>query len=120
MQSGLGESYLIPALYEDRVFLDYAACRMGRFYLKSNHARYGLPFRWDINEEVLRFYESLLVEHQNTRHKSLWLASASDTDLNISSYTFFDNMVCQNGYEIVETKQWQDAVLIHYKAIGNK
>jgi hypothetical protein len=120
VQSGLGESYLIPALYEDRVFLDYAACRMGRFYLKSNHAQYGLPFRWDINEEVLRFYESLLVEHQNTRHKSLWLASASDTDLNISSYTFFDNMVCQNGYEIVETKQWQDAVLIHYKAIGNK
>lgn len=120
VQSGLGESYLIPALYEDRVFLDYAACRMGRFYLKSNHARYGLPFRWDINEEALRFYESLLVEHQNTRHKSLWLASASDTDLNISSYTFFDDMVCQNGYEIVETKQWQDAVLIHYKVIGNK
>ena len=30
VQSGLGESFLIPGFYLDPVFLDYAACRLGR------------------------------------------------------------------------------------------
>ncbi|HUQ71863.1 MAG TPA: glycosyltransferase family 39 protein, partial [Planctomycetaceae bacterium] len=46
VQGGLGEGFMVPSMFDDLLFQDYVACRMGRFYLKTDHPRYGLPFLW--------------------------------------------------------------------------
>lgn len=115
VQSGLGEAFLIPALHEDQVILDYAACRLGRFYLKTEHPRYGLPYLWRVNPAMKLYYEDLLVRNDGAFHKSLWVASATDTDLNQASYMGFERLLLAIGYESVEVIRLPDAILIHYK-----
>ena len=115
VQSGLGESFLIPALYEDQVILDYAACRLGRFYLKAEHPRFGLPFHWPLNRKLAVHYKNLLVRTPGEFHESVWGASATDTDLNQTSYLEFHSLLISMGYEAVKKIILPDAILFHYR-----
>lgn len=81
VQSGLTESFLVPALYEDRQFLEYVACRMSKFYLPRANPRIGLPFLWDGPERMREFYRHEL-EMVRDQGRVVWLAAALDTDLN--------------------------------------
>ncbi len=116
VQSGFGEGFLIPDFYEDPVFLDFAACRLGRFYLKHDHPRFGLPFRWDINIEMSCFYVGLVRKNRKPSHHSLWVASATDTDLNRMSLRGFQQLLKHCEYRQGETIDLPDAVLIRYHA----
>jgi 4-amino-4-deoxy-L-arabinose transferase-like glycosyltransferase len=115
VQSGLGEGFLLPALYEDLVLHDYVACRLGRMYIKTEHPRYGLPFRFDLNDAMLRYYVELVSSIKETPHQSLWIAAATDTDLNQMSGDFFLDLTQKLGFAVVDRKETQDAVLIHLK-----
>ncbi len=115
VQSGLGEAFLLSALYEDLVLHDYVACRLGRMYLKTEHPRYGLPFRYDLNDSMLRFYIKLVSSIRETPHQSLWVAAATDTDLNEMSTLVFLDLVEQHGFKVVDRMENHDTMLVHFK-----
>jgi hypothetical protein len=114
VQSGLGEGFLVPAFYLDPVFLDYAACRLGRFYCKTEHPRIGLPFLWsfpDSNEH----YKQLVRGYADSAQKTLWLVGATDTDLNVRSITGFDSILTANGFRVIEQTKNRYSVLLRYE-----
>jgi hypothetical protein len=115
VQSGLGEAFLLPVLYEDLVLHDYVACRLGRMYLKTEHPRYGLPFRYDLSDAMLRFYAQLVNSIKETPHQSLWVAAATDTDLNELSTRVFLDFVQQQGFMAVNRTESHDTMLVHFK-----
>jgi hypothetical protein len=114
VQGGLGEGFMVPAVYNDRLFQDYLACRMGRFYLKTEHPRYGLPFLWGQSEEMVVYYRELLRQHAQSESASLWVASATDTDLNRASFAGFDQILSLEGYRKQDDKVAPNTRLVHY------
>lgn len=114
VQSGLGEGFIVPIYFDDMLFQDYAACRMGRFYLKSDHPRFALPYLWDRSDKMVAFYEDLLRSFSQSDCSSLWIASATDTDLNRRSWADFEVLVRKWGYEEVRRHESANAVLIQY------
>lgn len=92
VQSGLGEAALLRDFFADAVLQDYVACRMGRFYLKSEHRRIGLPFVWKLSPKMEQWYADQLKEIAASEQPSFWLAVATDTDLNESSSQFFEQL----------------------------
>jgi len=117
VQSGLGESFLIPQMFDDDVLLDYAGCRMGRFYIQTPHPRIGLPFLWDKEPEMVASYAARLKEQKEQGPKHLWVASAVDTDLNQISLEGFQKILAASGFELVETIQEPTVVLLKYAAV---
>ncbi len=115
VQSGLGESFLIPGFYLDPVFLDYAACRLGRFYCKTDHPRIGLPFLWDSFTDMREHYEQLVESYAAGDQKTIWLAGATDTDLNIRSVAGFDAILLKKGFRPVEQTKHRYSVLLRYE-----
>ncbi|WP_145106617.1 ArnT family glycosyltransferase [Gimesia panareensis] len=114
VQSGLTESYLVPVLTEDRVFLEYVACRVSRFYVDEPHPRYALPYIWNPQTGVIDFYRDLL-ESWKTKPGSFWVASATDTDLNQNSLNMIRTLAREAGYVETEQKSWHSAALLHFK-----
>lgn len=106
VQSGLVESSLVPAFVHDRLFLEYVACRVSRFYVSQPHPRIGLPFVWDQQVEV-DFGELL----QQLGAEELWIAAATDTDLNLSSVAGFERVLDRQGYRLAENTSWEHATL---------
>ncbi|QDT56684.1 hypothetical protein Pan44_47410 [Caulifigura coniformis] len=115
VQSGLGEGFLIPGFYLNPVFLDYAACRLGRFYCKTEHPRIGLPFLWDSFPEMQEHYAELARKYVAENHKTLWLAGATDTDLNVRSISGFDKILTENGFRLIEQTKHHYSVLLRYE-----
>jgi len=115
VQSGLGESFLIPGFYLDPVFLDYAACRQGRFYCKTEHPRIGLPFLWESFDDMRQHYREIVANYAKGPTKTIWLAGATDTDLNVRSITGFDAILSAQGYQPVEETKHKNSVLIRYR-----
>lgn len=115
VQSGLGESFLIPGFYLDPVFLDYAACRLGRFYCKTEHPRIGLPFLWESFPDMREHYESLVESYGAGTQKTIWLAGATDTDLNVRSVAGFDAILIKKGFRPVEQTKYRHSVLLRYE-----
>ena len=111
VQSGLGESYLIPQFFDDDVLLDYAGCRMGRFYIKTPHPRIGLPFIWNAEADMIDHYRQRLDQQRIKGPAALWVASATDTDLNRTSLKGFQILLQQQDFEELETIQYPDVVL---------
>jgi hypothetical protein len=115
VQGGLGEGFLIPAYYEDKVFHDYTACRMGRFYLKTPHPRYALPFLWNVNSDALAaYYRGVIEEHLRGPLKTVWVACATDTDLNQASLAGIERLLREAGARELERRTYTSAVLVHY------
>ena len=107
VQGGLVESSLVPLKLDDPLFLEYTACRMSRFYADAPLERVALPFFW--NEQTLAEFGSLV----EARHPStIWIAAATDTDLNRNSLAGAQVLTARMGYDIVETQSWPTATLI--------
>jgi hypothetical protein len=115
VQSGLGESFLIPAFYLDPVFLDYAACRLGRFYCKTEHPRIGLPFLWESFPDMTQHYEQLVKSYAAAAPSTVWVAGAIDTDLNIRSVEGFDALLTRQGFKVIEQNKYRHSVLLRYR-----
>lgn len=117
VQSGLIESSLVPGLYRDPLFMDYVACRAGRFYLKTPHRRYGLPFFWDNNPGLEAFFRELAEETCATSQPVIWVAAATDTDLNRSSLEGADSLLRRNGYAVELTRELEFSMLVRYRCV---
>ena len=100
-QSGLVESTLVPAFFEDRQFLEYVACRISRFYLNRPCPRYGLPFNWKSSPEMRRHFADRLIDARLRGVTTAWLAGAIDTDLNRMSISGFEAILKEQEYVMV-------------------
>ncbi|REJ95093.1 MAG: hypothetical protein DWQ34_06975 [Planctomycetota bacterium] len=110
VQSGLIESNLVPLLFEDDQFLEYVACRMSRFYLESPHPRLGLPFFWDAAPGPTERFSNMLANNARTDRHDVWVASATDTDLNRRSLDGIEQLLAQAGYRAAE--EWTESSLV--------
>jgi Dolichyl-phosphate-mannose-protein mannosyltransferase len=99
-QSGLVESTLVPAFFEDRQFLEYVACRISQFYLDRPCPRYGLPFNWNSSPDMRRNFADILINARSRGVTTAWLAGAIDTDLNRMSISGFESILREQGYVI--------------------
>lgn len=107
VQSGLVESSLVGAFVEDPLFLEYVSCRVSRFTVESSHPRWGLPYFWD--DSLQRAFRDRL---QSSTAPRLWIASATDTDLNRESLAGARQIAQQAGYRIVQERVSANAVLL--------
>lgn len=107
VQSGLVESSLVPVFLSDPRFLEYAASRVSRFYVSAPHARLALPYFWD--EQTQRGYAEFL---ESLEAPVIWIACATDTDLNRSSLGGIQQIATQAGYRVDQEQTWPAAVLI--------
>ena len=114
VQSGLIESSLVPVLHDDPLFMEYVACRAGRFYLESPHPRYGLPFLWDEQTGVVDFYGQLLSEEASPRVDTFWVACALDTDLNRNSLDGIRQIAEFSGFEVAEEHAYDLTALLRF------
>ena len=114
VQSGLVESHLVPVFFEDRLFMEYVACRVSRFYVETPHPRYALPYFWDERTGVVAYYRNLLDSWEG-RSATFWVAGATDTDLNRNSLSGIESLAESAGFEAFETTIWPNATLIHYR-----
>lgn len=116
VQSGLTEGYLVPAFAKDRQFMEYVACRVGRFYVETPHPRYALPFLWQPQTGVKEFYEDLLRSLPD-EPKGFWVACATDTDLNRNSLVGIQEIAAAVGYTVKEVRFWPSATLVKYQLL---
>ena len=117
VQSGLVEAALVPGLFEDELFLDYVACRLGRFYLADRHPRWAIPYFWDHNPEIGSFYREKLAGAAGESNRSVWVAAAIDTDLNRNSLAGTEQLLQANGWQRVGIHEFADAVLQQYERL---
>lgn len=115
VQSGLGEAALLRDYYADAVLQDYVACRLGRFYLKSEHRRIGLPFVWMLGPEMKQWYSDQLKEIAASSEPSFWLAAATDTDLNESSNDRFEELAVAHNFVADESIVLPHAKLVKFR-----
>jgi hypothetical protein len=106
-------------LFRDELFMDYVACRLGRFYLKTPHPRYGLPFFWE-GDEQRRFFVEILDDVCEREQPSVWVAAAIDTDLNRQSLAGMQALLAQQGYAADLTREFPTAVLVRYRCQRSK
>jgi len=107
VQCGLVESSLVPAYLLDHTFMEYAACRVSKFYLPTAHPRVALPYFWD--EATQQFYQDYL---ETQSPPALWIACATDTDLNRGSLVGIQQIAEKIGYRVDTQKIWPHAVLL--------
>ncbi len=115
VQSGLVESSLVPVFHADPMFMEYAACRAGRFYIESSHPRAGLPFLWDKGNGVVEFYRSRLRSIAVEEPGSFWVASATDTDLNRNSLEGIQRLADEAGFTPVAEYRQPAVTLLHFR-----
>ncbi len=115
VQSGLTEGYLVPAFAEDRLFMEYVACRVSRFYVDSPHPRYALPFLWDSRLGMPEFYLKSIQSWKDSKETTFWVACATDTDLNQNSLAGIQKIAEAAGYRPAISRQWPHAILIQYQ-----
>lgn len=114
VQSGLVESSLVPVFCEDAMFMEYAACRAGRFYIESPHPRLALPFLWDEKSGIVAFYEAQLRSIARDGPGSFWVACATDTDLNRNSLAGIQHLADETGFTAVDEFRQSAVTLLHY------
>jgi hypothetical protein len=117
VQSGLIEGTLIRTFPDDIPFHGYVSSRLGRFYARTPNPRYALPLLWGGNNaQLLQFFGRTLAETAAHTPADLFVAVATDTDVNRLSYAGFVQLLEQFGYEgapIAGEDRW--AVLYHYR-----
>lgn len=118
VQSGFGESFLMSDLFDDQTLHDFAACRLGRFYLKTEHPRYALPFIWNTKTSAHRQFHSLLTRMAAAKQDTIWLVAATDTDLSDASSRHFEETARFVGYEPAEQVELPSVRLIRFELHG--
>lgn len=115
VQSGLTESYLVPAFPDDDLFLEYVACRISRFYLPDDHPRVGLPFLWPAETGVAEAYRARLEQMASAPTKEFWIAAATDTDLNRNSLAGVQQLAAAAGFTPGQAYEMSVVTLIEYR-----
>ena len=87
--------------------MEYAASRVSKFYLPTAHPRVALPYFWD--EATQQFYQDYL---KTQSPPTLWIACATDTDLNRGSLVGIQQIAEKIGYRVDTQKTWPHAVLL--------
>ncbi len=113
VQSGLVESRLVPLFVNDPLFLEYVACRVSRFYVESQHPRYGLPFVWDTGLGTRTDFQELIQNSQQP-NRDFWIAAATDTDLNRESLEGMRHVTRTAGFVLSDQQDWPHATLERY------
>ena len=116
--SGLVESRLVPALFEDKVFMDYVACRAGRFIIETPHPRYALPWNWVRHEPLIAFYDAALEETgqgSDALTATVWLIASVDTDLGRDTIHRFAELASKHRYREAERTMTDNAVLVRFE-----
>lgn len=111
--SGLTEGYLVPAFADDRLFMEYVACRITRFYIDSPHPHLALPYVWSGSTDMEEHFRRLVVEWADDPG-GFWIAAATDTTLFQRSVDEMRLIAERAGYEMVESRDWPSADLMHY------
>ena len=120
VQSGGGNNFLIAMSFRDQEFLDYTASRLGTFYLPTPQPRYGLPLIWLQSHDLINTYRELLPPAGSPEAPAvLWLAVATDTDLNRSSTAFFRALLESHGWKLQRQWEYLDAQLLRYHLEGD-
>lgn len=114
VQSGLVESYLVPALFDDPLFLEYVGCRVSRFYLGSRHPRIGLPYFYEAPLELSPHFQALMSPETSTSD-SFWIAAATDTDLNRASLAGLEQLARSTRFEITVEHRGPNMTLLRYQ-----
>jgi hypothetical protein len=60
-------------------------------------------------------YADMVKNYAKGAHRTLWLAGATDTDLNVRSVTGFDKILTENGYRLIEQTKHRYSVLLRYE-----
>ena len=114
VQGGLAEAALISSYPDDRLFSEYVACRVSRFYVESRHPRYAIPLMWDPAGQAEKLMRDLIARSGQSPG-SFWVAGATDTDLNRISVAGTQQMASDAGFVVSETKTWPNAMLLRYQ-----
>jgi len=114
VQSGLVESYLVPALYDDPLFLEYVGCRISRFYLQSRHPRIGMPYFYETPPELGSRFQSLM-STASTTPASFWIAAATDTDLNRASLAGLEQLARSAGFDLALEQRGPNMTLLRFQ-----
>lgn len=113
VQGGLGDAWLLSWKHEDPVLQDFVGCRCGRFYLPTSNPRFGLPMRWDLDPQTRDWYRKQLKElHQ--QNSGLWVAVATDTDLNALSSLEFNELLSECQFLQSESFARKDVSVSHF------
>ena len=113
VQSGLAESHLVPAFPNDRLFLEYVACRVSRFYVEAFHPRFGLPFQWDGPGHVQAEFRSHLLSRAKAGD-TFWIVAATDTDLNQNSFVGLQRLATESGFVLQQQQSWPNVRVERY------
>lgn len=116
--SGLVESRLVPALFEDTLFMDYVACRAGRFIIEVPHPRHALPWNWVRHEPLLAFYEAAFETAPSrigSKATSVWLIASLDTDLGRDTVQRFTELASKHRFREADRTTTDKAVLVRFE-----
>jgi hypothetical protein len=113
VQSGLVESYLVPALFNDPLFLEYVGCRMSRFYLSSRHPRIGLPYFYETPPELAPALRQMMSSR-------FWVAAATDTDLNRASLAGVEQLARSAGFKLDLERRGTNMTLLRYRPVDKQ
>jgi len=114
VQSGLVESYLVPALYDDAWFLEYVGCRISRFYLESPHPRIGMPYFYEAPPELSLHFKTLMTA-ESVRPTAFWIAAATDTDLNRASLSGLEQLARSARFERTRDERGPNMTLLRFE-----
>ncbi len=114
VQGGLAEAGLFSNYADDRLFMEYVACRVSRFYLEASHPRYALPIFWSPATRTSGFLRELIGGWQEPNRR-FWVACATDTDLNRDSLPHVQQIAGDSGFSVIDQQTWPHAVLICYQ-----
>lgn len=107
--SGLIESRLVPAMFDDPLLMDYISCRAGRFIVTTPHPRLALPWSWTQHVPLIEHYERTLQGSQG-----VWLIASIDTDLGRESVQHFTELARKHGLHGLERTTTRNAVLVRF------
>ena len=79
VRSGLVETSLLPAHYEDRGFQEYTTSRLSDFYLRTGLVRLSLPLIWNEGRWQAEYADR--IEATCRRGGTVWMVVSADSDL---------------------------------------
>jgi len=114
VQSGLVEAYLVPTLFDDQLFMEYVACRIGKVYVPEVRRRLAIPFFWKGATEMTEFFRREFSDVQKNGG-SIWIAAATETDIMQMSLTDTQNLLSKCGWECVHSDSKSAMTLERYQ-----
>ena len=78
------------------------------------HPRHGLPFFWQVGAPVTQHFQAILSRISDSATPSLWVAAATDTDLNRASLKGFQALLASHQFQAIDQVEHSDCILLHY------